>query len=136
MLETLLQYLNNWFVQKTYANQDFTIADGSIALPFLQDGQFFRIRGSVFNDGLHQYPAIDLKDEAFYGTIDALAIPQAVQDLAAEMKEWADKYGETVNSPYSSESFGGYSYSKASADETRIDMWTMFSSQLSRWRKI
>lgn len=136
MLETLLQYLNNWFVHETHAGSDFEIAGGSITLPFLQDGQFFRIRGSVFNDGLHKYPANDLKDETFYGTIDALAVPQAVQDLAEEMQKWLNKYGETVNSPYSSESFGGYSYSKTSAESSRVDVWTMFQSQLSRWRKI
>lgn len=136
MLETLLQYLNNWFVRETYASWDFKIAEGGITLPFLQDGQFFRIRGSVFNDGLHQYPATDLKDETFRGTIDALAIPQAVQDLADEMKAWIDKYEEMVNSPYSSESFGGYSYTKAGAGESGTSVWTAFRQQLSQWRKI
>lgn len=136
MLENVLQYLRNWFVVYTKSDCDFEIEDGSINLPFLQDGQFFRIRGSVFNNGLHQYPANDLNDESFHGTIDALAIPQAVQDLAAEMEAWVEKYGDTVNAPYSSESFGGYAYTKASGGESGANVWTMFKSQLSQWRKI
>ena len=49
MLESILTHLHNWFLQETYAGT-FTIAQGSITLPFLREGQFFRIVGSARND--------------------------------------------------------------------------------------
>ena len=106
MLEEVLRSLNNWF-ERDYATGVFEIAGGSIGLPegWLLDGQYFRIEGSVFNDGLHQWPAVDLQDETFTGEIAALAIPKAVTELAASIDEWQAKYGEEAASPYSSESF-------------------------------
>lgn len=114
MLEQLLIELRNWFRVRDDADGKhsgtYTIEGGSITLPFLREGQYFRILGSVFNDGLHKYGEdMGLTDETFRGTIWALAIPKAVIDLADEIQEWSDKFQEAVNSPYTSESFGGYS---------------------------
>ena len=115
-----------------------TIEDGSIALPFLANGQYFRICGSVFNDGLYQYPASDLKADTFDGAVWALAVPQAVIELAAEIEAWQKKNGEASVSPYQSESFGGYSYSKATDAETggAVTWQSACKRQLSAWRKI
>lgn len=66
MLEQVLRHLNNWFLVDIYEGE-FTVENGSIALPFLLTNQYFRICGSVFNDGLHQYPATDLTDETLPG---------------------------------------------------------------------
>lgn len=134
MLEEVLRSLNNWF-ERDYATGVFEIAGGSIGLPegWLLDGQYFRIEGSVFNDGLHQWPAVDLQDETFTGEIAALAIPKAVTELAASIGEWQAKYGEEAASPYSSESFDGYSYTKA---EGSANWRGAFRSELNRWRKL
>lgn len=140
MLEQILQHLNNWFLLLDGVHAGtYSVKQGSIALPFLLDGQYFRIVGSVFNDGLHQYPAADLTDETFAGTVWALAVPNAVVDLAAEIAKWQEKNGEAVLSPYQSESFGGYSYTKANAaqDSNVVAGWeTAFRSRLNCWRKI
>ena len=61
MLEQVLRHLNNWFLVEIHEGT-FTVENGSITLPFLLTNQYFRICGSVFNDGLHQYPAVDLTD--------------------------------------------------------------------------
>ena len=139
MLEQVLMNIRNWFTVKggIYSGT-FTIKDGGITLPFLADGQYFRICGSVFNDGLHQYNVLDLTDETFTGTIWALAIPKAVIELADEIGKWQEKNGEAASSPFSSESFGGYSYSKATDAETRdaVTWQSAFKQQLSAWRKI
>lgn len=136
MLETILQYLNNWFVRGIYSG-DYEIKDGSIVLPFLVDGQYFRILGSTFNDGLYQYPAMGLVDETFDGTVWALAVPQAVQKLADEIAAWEQKNGAAAAGPYTSESFGGYSYTRAAASDGRPLGWQdVFSARLSRWRKV
>lgn len=139
MLEQVLMNIRNWFtVDGGIHSGTFTIKDGGITLPFLANGQYFRIIGSVFNDGLHQYPAADLVDEEFSGAIWVLAIPKAVIELADEIQKWQGKNGEASVSPYQSESFGGYSYSKATDAETggAVTWQSAFKKQLSAWRKI
>ena len=139
MLEQVLMHLKNWFLVPGGIHEGtYTIEDGGIALPFLANGQYFRICGSVFNDGLHQYPASDLKAETFDGTVWALAVPQAVIDLASEIEAWQKKNGDESVSPYQSESFGGYSYSKAtdSASGGAVTWQSAFRSRLNAWRKL
>lgn len=136
MLEEILRHLNNWFLVPDGVYEDtYTIEDSGIALPFLVNGQYFRIVGSLFNDGLHQYLAEDLTPETFNGAVWALAIPKQVITLADEIKAWQDKQG--APSAYTSESFGGYSYSKATnASGVPLGWQDVFKSQLSRWKKI
>ena len=139
MLEQVLMHLKNWFLVPGGIHEGtYTIEDGGIALPFLANGQYFRIFGSVFNDGLHQYPDSDLKAETFDGTVWALAVPQAVIELAAEIEAWETKNGEASVSPYQSESFGGYSYSKAtdSASGGAVTWQSAFRSRMNAWRKL
>ena len=139
MLEQVLMHLNNWFLVPGGIHEDaYTIKDGSIALPFLQNGQYFRICGSVFNDGLHRYPAADLTDEAFEGTVWALAVPQAVAYLADEIDAWETKNGAAAVGPYQSESFGGYSYTKATDTHTggAVTWQSAFRSRLKKYRKL
>ncbi len=135
MLEQVLMYLNNWFVvpDGIHAGK-YSIKGKSITLPFLLSGQYFRICGSVLNDGLHQYPATDLQDEDFDGVIWAMAVPPSVISLADEIKAWAEK---NKPSAYTSESFGGYSYSRASGKNGTPAGWQdVFTEQLAPYRKI
>jgi hypothetical protein len=134
MLEQVLLYLNNWFEVGGHSGE-FSIEDGSITLPFLAPGQYFRIMGSVFNDGLHQYPANDLTDETFTGTVWALAVPPVVVSLTDEMTTWQEKNG--VSGPYQSESFGGYTYNRATGENGGImTVWDAFKTRLAAWRKL
>ena len=138
MLEQVLRHLNNWFLVEIHEGT-FTVENGSIALPFLLTNQYFRIVGSVFSDGLHQYPAVDLTDETFTGAVWALAVPKAVIDLSVEIEAWQEKNGEAAASPYQSESFGGYSYTKRSAgnDSGTLNGWQdAFRGRLNDWRKL
>ena len=139
MLEQVLMHLKNWFLVPGGIHEGtYTIEDGGITLPFLVNGQYFRICGSVFNDGLHKYPASDLKVETFEGNVWALAVPQAVIDLATEIESWQAKNGDASVSPYQSESFGGYQYSKAtdSASGGAVTWKSAFRSRLNAWRKL
>lgn len=137
MLTELCGHLRNWFDRERYAGT-FTVENGSVALPFLQEGQYFRILGSTFNDGVHQYPAYGLTDETFDGAVWALAIPPSVLALDAEIEAWQDKNGDASASPYSSESFGGYSYSRATDAKTggAVTWQSAFRSKLNQWRKL
>ena len=115
----------------------FEISGGSIApLDFLQDGQYFRIVGSVFNDGVYQYPATSLTDEVFDGAVCAMAVPPSVIDLAAEIEEYNNSDAGKA-SPFTGESFGGYSYTKATdANGAPIGWQKAFASRLAQWRKL
>lgn len=139
MLEQVLRHLNNWFLVEIHEGE-FAVENGSITLPFLQNNQYFRVCGSVFNDGLHQYPAVDLTDETFTGTVWALAVPKAVVTLSEDIAAWEKKNGEAVLSPYASESFGGYSYTKSSggnAGTSAVTGWQdAFRGRLNDWRKL
>lgn len=132
MLETVLMYLNNWFVVGRY-DDTYTIEDGKLTLPFLVNGQYFRIVGSLFNDGVYQYPA-ELTDETFDGSVWALAIPKALLSTVEEITAWTAKNGD--GGPYTSESFGGYSYSKATNSKGMAVGWRdVFAAQLAPWKK-
>lgn len=137
MLSELCKELNNWFCTKRYFGT-YTIEDGILVIPELQSGQYYRICGSVFNDGVHKYGEADLKDETFNGAVWAMAIPEEVIALSEEIDEWKAKYetAETM-SPYQSESFGGYSYTKASGASGGTATWQdVFGSKLNNYRRI
>lgn len=134
MLDNVLQSMNNWFVVPNGRHfGTFTIAGGSITLPFLRAGQYFRIVGSVMNDGLHQCPANNLVDETFEGAVWALAVPVGVISLTEEIDAWVQK---NPVSAFTSESFAGYTYSKATNAAGQTAGWQdVFRSRLNQWRK-
>lgn len=145
MLTQICQDIHNWFDRnqpKWYGS--FTIsADGTITHPgmVLKQGQYIRVIGSTFNDGVHLYPASDAVAEDFEGAIWAMAVPPAVIALAEKIQMWIDKYGgvdSVAMSPYTSESFGGYSYSKnAAGGVDGVGTWrSVFAGDLNPWRKL
>lgn len=141
MLEELMRECRNWFVVPNGVHLGtFTIEDGSIALPFLVIGQYFRIIGSTFNDGVYQYGTGGLTDEKFDGAVWALAVPAAFVSLVEDVEAWRSKYESTANSPFQSESFAGYSYTKSSASGNSggsVTGWRgVFAARLNKWRKI
>ena len=109
-------------------------------LPFLVVGQYFRIIGSTFNDGVYQYGTGGLTDETFDGAVWALAVPAAFISLVEDVEAWRDKYESAANSPFQSESFAGYSYTKSSANSNSggsVTGWQgVFAARLNKWRKI
>lgn len=140
MIEQVLDFIHNYF-EKDRIRGNFDITDGNVQVDFLLEGQYFKIVGSVLNDGVYQYPATELRDETFKGEIWSLAIPKAVLDLVTEISDWQATYGAQANSPFQSESFGGYSYTKASGTNgnggSAIASWqSTFGTRLNAYRKI
>lgn len=123
----------------------FEIVGNTIApLDFLKDGQFFRIVGSALNDGVHQYSDdMQLADESFDGAIWAMSVPPAFLALCTDIQAWRAK-NEALDSanmsPFTSESFGGYSYSKGgsgSGTSGSSAVWQdVFKSRLNAWRRL
>lgn len=132
MLYTICKHIKNFFVIARYEGK-FSIVDGTLSLPLL-DGQYFLIEGSVLNDGVYQYPVTDLKDETFSGAICGMAVPKDFIELTEEIKSYNDK---NTDGPYSSESFGGYSYTKATDSSGNVASWkSAFATRLNAWRKV
>ena len=147
MLSELCQELKNWFDRgqpRIYGA--FEISDGKITdtdfTDIIKENQYFRIIGSVFNDGVYQYTEeLTLTDELFVGAIWLMAIPKSFLDLVKEIEEWQKKNGgvdSEAMSPFTSESFGGYSYSKGttSSGKSAATWQNVYASQLNMWRKI
>lgn len=141
MIGELCGYLRNYFCKKKYFG-GFTISNGTIQHDggdmTLLPGQYIRIVGSVLNDGVYEYSeSMGLVDETFTGAVWAMAVPADLIALAAEIEQWKQKNQKAIDSPYTSESYGGYSYTKATgADGAAYDWKTHFASRLNRWRKI
>ena len=165
MLTEICGYLKNWFNRKPDGTDypifygAFEIKNGVIsyaggaALP-LKEGQYYRILGGVFNNG-GVYPfystppsegedtplGVRPRDEEFEGEVWSMAVPPDVVALADEIAAWNEKNGKADSeamSPYSSESFGGYSYSKGSSATggSGVSWSDVFGSRLSRYKKL
>jgi hypothetical protein len=140
MLEAVLNHLHNWFPVKGAARcGEFEIVSGELCVDFLKPGQYYRIVGSVFNDGLHSYPCDDvdcLTDETFTGEVWPLAVPKAVISLSREIKEYREK---NPDSDKVSESFADYSYTRAQTTRggtSTTGGWiAVFGPRLNAWRK-
>lgn len=138
-LEQIMDHIHNYFIKEVHKGS-FKVESETITLDFLQNGQYFKVVGSVFNDGVFQYPSEVMTDEEFDGEIWSLAVPRSLIDLANEIDSWISTYGASANSPYSSESFGGYSRTKGGGLDSHGNMtnsWqSIFASRLNQWRKI
>lgn len=156
MLQRVMEYLNNYFVQKTTAGfpvgqiGTFTVTDGALSLDFAAEGQRILIRGSAMHDGVYTWHtnrlandddtgAAGISDGDFHAEVCALAVPPALLALVSEMREWESSNAEAVNSPYQSESvIGVYSYTKAAGAEDAGGDVTLahFAGRMKRWKKV
>ena len=149
MYSQVCRELNNYFEYDIVFGK-FEIVDGQLSTQHLidekgvlrlQDGQYFRIAGSIFNDGVYQFPASGLHDEVFDGAIWLLAFPIDFVALVSDIEEWQKVNGavdSAAMSPFTSESFGGYSYSKGSDGSGKgQNTWQgAFKARLNSFRRI
>ena len=141
----VFQYLRNWFDrnQPKYYGK-FIIENGALVGDYkIATGQFYRIIGSALNDGVYIYGQDNLVDETFEGSLWLMAVPKDVRSLITEIDAWVEKYGgvDSANmSPFQSESFGGYSYSKASGSSvssSSVPTWqSVYADRLGRYKKL
>ena len=137
MLTEVCAEIRNYFVKDIH-NGTFEIVGGKITpLDFIQENQYFRIVGSVFNDGVYKNTAdLVLTDEIFSGSVWAMAVPPSVVALAEEIKKYSES-DEAKPSAYNSESFGGYAYTKATDENGAPIGWKkVFASRLNKYRRI
>lgn len=151
MLEQICEHIHNYFILDRYEGE-CTVDEGTITpVPGLTEGQRFWLTGSALNDGVYTYHADGIRNdddtesaaltpETFCGTVCGMGVPKEILKLASEVGAWMEKYGDVVTGPYTSESFGGYSYTKASsgsgADAGAPLSWqNVFRNRMNPWRK-
>lgn len=153
MLGLICAEIRNFF---TYDSDkhigDYAIIDGVITPSFDFKTDYIRIIGSRKNDGVYKVSDLTdpehnpLVDESeFHGAVWEMSVPRDFVALCDEISDWQSKYGtvdSAAMSPYQSESFGGYSYTKAigydkSGKSEVYPSWSsVFSSRLNVYRKI
>ena len=156
IMTSLCREVRNYFVRSVddKVSGTFSVVGGEISLSSpigrnfqIKDGQYFRIVGSLFNDGVWIYSSESmsaLRDEEFDGQIWLMAPPKDFVELADEIAVWIEKYNDAVLSPYASESFGDYSYTlrgtsrrNESARDGEDASWqTAFKRRLDAYRRI
>lgn len=138
-LYEVLVYLRNFFPGEKWQFFGEEITDKRLSLPGLENGDYYLIEGSRRNNGIHVYGNSDLRNETYTGIVTEVCVPPALLELLDEINAWQDKNVEAIQSPYQSESFGGYSYTKASGNTAsgEVTSWkTVFGPRLRAWRKI
>lgn len=142
MLDELCAEIRNYFVQSERDKHTgtYTINGGTFSPPidFLKAGQYFRVVGSALNDGVYKNDGCGvLTDEEFDGAVWAMSVPPAVVALADRIKAYTDS-DAAKPTPFVSESFGGYSYSKGqNAAGAANNSWqAVFADELRKWRRI
>ena len=142
MMGVVCQEVKNYFIQKdvdVHAS-NYVISGGRISpVPFLKNGQYYRIVGSVLNDGVYKHGTDDLQlvDEEFYGAVWSMRVPKDFVQLVTEIDAWNTANAAALSGPYSSESFGGYSYSKATSEGGGAYTWKdQFKGKLNGYRRM
>ena len=130
---------------------EIQIENGALSESYgLLANQYFRIVGSTLNnDGVYQYPITTLTDETFDGAIWGMSLPRAFIALLDDIEAWKARFnsldtrdGKQAMSPFNSESFGGYSYSKSNGgtgdtNKDKSGTWQgVFGARLAPYRKM
>ncbi len=140
MITEILGHLRNWFIVSVHPGT-FRITPANITpMPEnLKAGQHIRIAGSILNDGVYVLPltqAQGLKNETFQGVVYGLNVPKELIALDEEITAWCASDAGAA-SGYTSESFGGYSYSKGTdASGAPVSWQGVFRTRLNPWRKV
>lgn len=144
MIGEVCAEIKNWFaLDRDRITDKWTIVDNVITPPLAYPVDYIRIKGSRRNDGVHKLSDEDLLDEEFDGQIWLMSPPRDFLSLVTEIDAWQKKYGgisSSAMSPFNSESFGGYSYSKAagsiSGAGTSTTWQSLYGDRLKKYRRV
>jgi hypothetical protein len=131
----------------TEFEDDYVIASGKLSTldSTILTGQYIAIYGSTLNDGIWKVGAdgaltsditgVTAQAETFHATVYPLKVPIDFVMLATEITAWRTKMVEA--SPYTSESFLGYSYTKSQKQGGGNVTWqSQFSDRLTPYKRM
>ncbi|MBR5678678.1 MAG: hypothetical protein IKX20_11170 [Paludibacteraceae bacterium] len=147
MLTAICAEIRNYFTyQEDKHPGTYKIENGILSPSVDLKTDYFAIFGSRKNNGVHLLSKHDLKDEGeFTGAVWSMSPPDDFLAVVADIEAWQDKYGgvdSEAQSPYYSESFGGYSYTKSAgstsaAGNSAAGTWqSVYGDRLKIYRRI
>ena len=139
MLEQICLEARNFFIAEQISGV-FTVSSGVLSpLPEeLDKGNYYRIIGSVYHDGVHERHAALCADydETFSGRIWVMRVPPSFIALAGEIQKFRESDAAKPGA-YASESFGGYTYTRATGKNGGALTWQeAFRSDLNAYRRV
>lgn len=113
----------------------FSVRNGQIVPSlYVAGANYIRVFGSAKNDGIHSLDETLVDEDGFKGMIWVMRVPEDFLKLVGKIEKWESENAKILESPYTSESFGGYSYSK---DTAGASSWqAKFKSRLDVYRKV
>lgn len=145
LIEQVMLHLHNRFDAGSHKAKVKAEGGSASGLGSVPDGAWYWVDGTTFNDGLHRQGVSDWTDEEAACTVTVCAVPKALLCVVSDIAEWREANRaaslKAAASPYTSESFDGYSYSLrgdlAGSDGSSLSDWqAQFASRLNPWRKI
>ena len=149
MLTEIYAEIKNYFTYESDRHiGDFAIVNGAITPSIDFPTDYIRIVGSRLNDGVHKLSDeadVLVDEDTFHGAVWIMNPPNHFLALVDEIKAWQEMNGKADSvamSPFQSESFGGYSYSKAnggsaSSGGSSAPTWqSQYASRLKIYRRI
>lgn len=130
---SVMRHCRNYFEAGSY-DGEIVIAGGQLVTPALAHGRYIAVRGSAWNDGVHQV-GDELTDETFTGRVWVLSPPAAFVALVEEISAYDDK---NPIGALQSESFGNYSYSRGAAGNSTTNAgWvSAFAGRLTDFQRL
>lgn len=132
----VMRHVRNFF-ERGWVDGTLVISGGVLSVPV--DAPYIAITGSRYNDGVHRMLSDTvaerpLRDETFSGRVWLLYPPADFLDLCRDASEFDDK---NPAGALKSESFGEYSYTRASAGSGAPLTWeTALQSRLMPYRRM
>lgn len=144
MISEICAEIKNYFAYREDRHPGKYKIEGGVLVPTVEiPTGYYAVFGSRKNNGVHKTTDVLKDEEEFKGSVWVMSIDDDFLKLVEEIEAWQTKYGgvdSEAQSPFYSESFGGYSYSK-SAGSTGKNMaattWqSAYAARLDRWRKV
>lgn len=146
MLSRICVYLKNYFETERIIG-DVVISDGVITVDGVEvelaDGEYFALFHEHYAYGVFQNGADYVEDNSFRGAVWRMDVPDSILDAMKWALEWEAKNGnpdDNANSAFNSESFGGYTYTKAQSSMSTIGSTVFnnakFKSMLAPYMRI
>ena len=144
MLTEICQYLHNYFEYEKHIGL-ISVLSGSIYCDgeevLIGEGQYFALFRDKFVLGVYKQ-GDQITNRTFDGAIWLMDVPEAILNADKWADDWMKANGgvdSAASSPFQSESFGGYSYSKSSGNGKiggSIFDQAVFVGMLAPYRKL
>lgn len=122
------------YIWNTFNFEEDVVANQTNILDGLAPHQYYKIEGSIFNDGVHE--AVEsLTPEKFYGKVQPMRVPKVFVELAKKITAYDEKLPS--GGVYVSQSFNGWSGTMATGtDGLPADGCTRYRREINQWRKL